>query len=133
MRRNNNIEWLGQVLLSAKWSIFLSILWTGMAGICGTVDPLLVRTLIDTALPLHRPAEALTLAFWITLCFVGLAGFSALASWSSYSAAQQSRQYLRASLLDQMMRFSMDYHDMHPTGEKVMHLDHDVEEIASIP
>jgi ABC-type bacteriocin/lantibiotic exporter with double-glycine peptidase domain len=103
-----------------------------LAGLAATIDPLLMRTLIDRALPQRSLRWALELAGGIGLCYFGRSALSAAGSLINLSIAQKCVRDLRVALLDQMNRLSADYHEQTPTGEKLTRIEHDVDEIANL-
>lgn len=79
-----------------------------VASLVAAIDPLLMRALIDRALPQRDLRWALELAGAIGLCYLGRSALSAMASLVKFSIAQQCVRDLRVALLDQMNRLSAD-------------------------
>jgi ABC-type bacteriocin/lantibiotic exporter with double-glycine peptidase domain len=103
-----------------------------LGGIASTIDPLLMRSLIDHAVPQHDRARALLLVAGIGLCYFGRSVFSGMGALASFSITQRCVRDLRVSLLEQMNRLSPDYHEQTPTGEKLTRIERDVDEIANL-
>ena len=132
MRATSDFRWLILRLRPMRWRILLAMACVSSAGLAATIDPLLMRTLIDRALPQHNLRWALELAGGVGVCSFGRAILSAAAALANFSIAQRCVRGLRVSLLDQMNRLSADYHEQTPTGEKLTRIEHDVDEIASL-
>jgi ABC-type bacteriocin/lantibiotic exporter with double-glycine peptidase domain len=115
-----------------RWRIVLGLVCVALAGLAVTIDPLLMRSLIDSALPQRNLRLALELVGGIGLCYFGRSALSAIGSLVNFSIAQRCVRELRIALLDQMNRLSADYHEQTPTGEKLTRIEHDVDEIANL-
>ena len=102
-----------------RWRIVLGLVCVSLAGLAATIDPLLMRTLIDRALPQRSLRWALELAGGIGLCYFGRSALSAAGALVDFSIAQRCVRDLRVALLDRMNRLSADYHEQTPTGEKL--------------
>ena len=112
--------------------IALGLACVSCAGLAVTIDPLLMRSLIDGALPQRNLRWALELVGGIGLCYFGRSAFYAMGSLVNFSISQYCVRNLRVALLDQMNRLSADYHERTQTGEKLTCLEHDVDEIANL-
>jgi len=132
VQARNDFSWLLLRLGSMRWRIMLGLACVSVASLVATVDPLLMRTLIDRALPQRNLRWALELAGGIGLCYFGRSALSAAGSMVNFSIAQRCARDLRVALLDQMNRLSPDYHEQTPTGEKLTRIEHDVDEIANL-
>jgi len=128
----NDFSWLLLRLGSMRWRIVLGLACVSVASLVATIDPLLMRALIDRALPQRDLQWALELAGGIGLCLIGRSALSAAGSLVNFSIAQQCVRDLRVALLDQINRLSADYHEQTPTGEKLTRIEHDVDEIANL-
>jgi ABC-type bacteriocin/lantibiotic exporter with double-glycine peptidase domain len=115
-----------------RWRIVLGLVCVSLAGLAVTIDPLLMRSLIDSALPQRNLRWALEIAGGIGLCYFGRSLLSGLGSLVNFSIAQRCIRDLRIALLDQMNRLSADYHEQTSTGEKLTRIEHDVDEIANL-
>jgi len=100
------------------------------AGITSTLDPLLMRHLIDRSLPARRISECMLYVGLIAACFIGRAVLSGTGGLFGFRVAQGLGQDLRKELLEQMGRLSADWHDGMMLGEKISRFDKDVEQIA---
>jgi ABC-type bacteriocin/lantibiotic exporter with double-glycine peptidase domain len=132
VQARNDFSWLVLRLGSTRWRIMLGLICVSLASLVATVDPLLMRSLIDHALPQRNLRWALELAGAIGLCYLGRSALSAAGSMVNFSIAQRCVRDLRVALLDQMNRLSSDYHERTPTGEKLTRIEHDVDEIANL-
>ncbi|MGA8742333.1 MAG: ABC transporter ATP-binding protein [Terracidiphilus sp.] len=115
-----------------RWRIGLGLFCVSVAGAAVAIDPLLMRSLIDSALPQHSLRWALELAVGIGFCYFAGTAFYAMGSMVNFSIAQHCVRGLRIALLDQMNRLAADYHEQTPTGEKLTRIEHDVDEIANL-
>jgi ABC-type bacteriocin/lantibiotic exporter with double-glycine peptidase domain len=132
MRARSDFVWLLTRLTSLRWRIALGLLCVSLAGVAITIDPLLMRRLIDDALPRHRMHEVFILVAGIGLCYYSRNALYGLGSLVNFSIAQRCVRDLRFALLEQMNRLSVDYHEQTPTGEKLTRLEHDVDEISNL-
>jgi ABC-type bacteriocin/lantibiotic exporter with double-glycine peptidase domain len=132
MRARSDFVWLLTRLASLRSRVALGLLCVSLAGVAVTIDPLLMRRLIDDALPRHRIHEAFILVAGIGLCYYGRNALYGLGSLVNFSIAQRCVRDLRVALLEQMNRLSVDYHEQTPTGEKLTRLEHDVDEISNL-
>jgi ABC-type bacteriocin/lantibiotic exporter with double-glycine peptidase domain len=132
VQARNDFSWLLLRLGSMRWRIMLGLACVSVASLVATIDPMLMRTLIDRALPQRNLRWALELAGAIGLCYLGRSALSAAGSMVNFSIAQRCVRDLRVALLDQMNRLSPDYHEQTPTGEKLTRIEHDVDEIANL-
>ena len=132
MKARSDFGWLLLRLGPMRWRIVLGLVCVSLAGLAVTIDPLLMRSLIDSALPQRNLRWALEIAGGIGLCYFGRSVLSAAGSLVNFSIAQRCVRDLRIALLDQMNRLSADYHEQTPTGEKLTRIEHDVDEIANL-
>jgi ABC-type multidrug transport system fused ATPase/permease subunit len=132
VKARSDFSWLLLRLGPMRWRIVLGLVCVCLAGLAATIDPLLMRTLIDRALPQRSLRWALELTGGIGLCYFGRSALSAAGSLVNFSIAQRCVRDLRVALLDQMNRLSADYHEQTPTGEKLTRIEHDVDEIANL-
>jgi len=132
VKARSDFGWLLLRLGPMRWRIMLGLVCVSLAGLAATIDPLMMRTLIDSALPQRNLRWALEMAGGIGLCYFGRSVLSAVGSLVNFSIAQRSVRDLRIALLDQMNRLSADYHEQTATGEKLTRIEHDVDEIANL-
>ena len=104
MQARNDFSWLLLRLGSMRWRIVLGLACVSVASLVATIDPLLMRALIDRALPQRNLRWALELAGAIGLCYVGRSALSAAGSMVNFSIAQRWVRDLRVALLDQLNR-----------------------------
>jgi ABC-type bacteriocin/lantibiotic exporter with double-glycine peptidase domain len=132
MLAGSDFRWLLDRLKPMRVRIVLGLLCVSFAGIAATIDPLMMRSLIDRALPQGDLRLAMELAGGISLCYFGRSALYTMGSLVNFSIAQHCIRDLRIALLDQMNRLSADYHEQTPTGEKLTRIEHDVDEIANL-
>jgi ABC-type bacteriocin/lantibiotic exporter with double-glycine peptidase domain len=132
VKSRSDFGWLLLRLGPMRGRIVLGLVSVSLAGLAVTIDPLLMRTLIDSALPQRKLQWALEMAGGIGLCYFARSVLNAVGSLVNFSIAQRCVRDLRIALLDQMNRLSADYHEQTPTGEKLTRIEHDVDEIANL-
>ncbi|HUD55247.1 MAG TPA: ABC transporter ATP-binding protein [Terracidiphilus sp.] len=132
MKARSDFGWLLLRLGPTRWRIVFGLVCVTLSGLAATIDPLLMRTLIDSALPQQSMRWAFELAAGIGLCYFARSALGALGSLVNFSIAQRCVRDLRVALLDQINRLSADYHEQTPTGEKLTRMEHDVDEIANL-
>ena len=132
MLAGSDFRWLLDRLEPMRMRIVLGLVCVSSAGVAATIDPLMMRSLIDQALPQGDLRFAMELAGGIGLCYFGRSALYTMGSLVNFSIAQHSIRDLRIALLDQMNRLSADYHEQTPTGEKLTRIEHDVDEIANL-
>jgi ABC-type bacteriocin/lantibiotic exporter with double-glycine peptidase domain len=124
--------WLLQRLRASRGYMVFGFLCALLVGVTVTLDPLLMRSLIDHALPEHNLSLALKLVSGIGLCYLGRSALSGLGSLTNHFISQQCVRDLRTALMNKMNRLSADYHEQTPMGEKLTRIEHDVDEIANL-
>jgi len=123
-------RWLLHHLRPYSRKVLSSLILAIASGLVSTVDPLLMRHLIDRSLPLHRALDSAVCVALIASCFIGRSFFAGAGGLFGYRVAQNLGQDIRRELLAHMTRLSADWHDRTPLGEKLSRLDTDVEQIA---
>jgi ABC-type multidrug transport system fused ATPase/permease subunit len=126
----SDIEWLLRHLRPYSLRVLGALVMATAAGLVSTLDPLLMRDLIDRALPLHRAIEAAICVCLIAACFIGRALFAGVGGLFSFRVAQCLGQDIKQELLEHMNRLSADWHERTLLGEKLSRLESDVEQIA---
>lgn len=109
-----------------------SLMFAVLSGIFSTVDPLLMRQLIDVDLPRHESAIALILVVAIAGCLFGRFSLLFASLYMNYSVQQDFGQGLRITMLEHLNRLSAEYHDKTPVGEKLSRLERDVDQISEL-
>lgn len=132
MEAKSDFGWLLLRLAPLKWRIALGLVFVSLAGVAVTIDPLLMRSLIDSALPQRNLRWALYLVGGIGLCYFGRSALYGIGSLINFSTSLDCVRDLRIALLDQLNRLSVDYHEQTPSGEKLTCIEHDVDEIANL-
>jgi ABC-type multidrug transport system fused ATPase/permease subunit len=126
----SDLRWLFDHLRPYSLRAFGALVMAIAAGLVSTVDPLLMRHLIDKSLPLHRATDAAICVTLIAFCFIGRALFASAGGLFSFRVAQCLGQDIKRELLEHMNRLSADWHEQTLLGEKLTCLDSDVEQIA---
>lgn len=126
----NEAQWLLRHLRPYTARALCALVLATAAGLVSTLDPLLMRHLIDRSLPSRHLIESLVCVALIALCFVGRSVFSGAGSLFSFRVAQRFGQDLKQELLAHMTRLSAEWHERVMLGEKMSRLDADVEQIA---
>jgi ABC-type multidrug transport system fused ATPase/permease subunit len=130
MRPQGVTRWLLAQLQPHARLVTFGLATAILAGSIGTVDPLLMRHLIDSAPAKHNLIESLPTVIFITLCFVGVSAFGGLGTLLSFRVAQLISQDLRVDLLEHMTSLSADWHERTFLGEKLSRIEQDVQQIA---
>ncbi|MBB6144395.1 ABC-type multidrug transport system fused ATPase/permease subunit [Silvibacterium bohemicum] len=130
MKRTNARLWLFQKLRPYTKRIVLGLGLAACSGAVATIDPLLMRQLIDVALPRRDVRQTTFAVISIALCFVGRSVFGGLSGLASYRVTQWLGQDLRSELLVHMTNLSADWHEKTMLGEKLSRIDQDVEQIS---
>lgn len=129
---HNNSTWIGRQLLPNWKRIAASMLCAAISVTFATIDPLLMRYLIDRSLPDHQLTQALLLVAGIASAILGRGVFQLASIYLNFTVQQEFAQNLRTSILEQMNRLSADYHERKPAGDKVTRLERDVEQISEL-
>lgn len=129
-RGDRNINWMGRQLLPMWRRIGGSLILAIGSGILSTLDPLLMRRLIDTELPRHHLAGCLLLVFAIVGCLLGSVGFLLWSMQWNFFVEQDLGQQLRIAILEQLNRLSAEFHENTPAGENMTRLGVDVDTIS---
>jgi ABC-type bacteriocin/lantibiotic exporter with double-glycine peptidase domain len=132
MPRKNNVRWIVRRLASKWMRLAAGLVLAVVSGIVSTIDPLLMRRLIDFDLPQRHTAIALALIAGIGLCLLMRAGFLIWSMDIDYGVQQEFGQELRISMLEQLNRLSAEYHEQTPAGETLSRLESDVEQISEL-
>lgn len=128
----HNLRWLVHQLRPSRGRVMGSIVLAGCAAAISTIDPLLMRRLIDDQLPRHHLVGSLLLVLAIAACL--LANIASLL-WSlqiNFEIEQGTAQQLRIAVLEQLNRLSADFHENTPAGDNMTRLGADVDQIAQL-
>ncbi|MGC2548239.1 MAG: ABC transporter ATP-binding protein [Silvibacterium sp.] len=123
-------SWLLHHLRPYSAKAFSALILSIAAGLVSTLDPLLMRHLIDHSLPSRQVLDASGCVALIACCFISRSIFGGAGGLFGFRVAQCLGQDIRQELLEHMNRLSSDWHDRTPLGEKLSRLDTDVEQIA---
>jgi len=128
----HNLRWLVRQLRPSKARVIASIALAALAAAVSTIDPLLMRRLIDDQLPRHHLVGSLLSVLGIAACL--LANIASLL-WSlriNFEIEQGTAQQLRIAVLEQLNRLSADFHENTPAGDNMTRLGTDVDQIAQL-
>ena len=87
MLAGSDFRWLLDRLGLMRMRIVFGLLCVSFAGIAATIDPLMMRSLIDRALPQGDLRLAMELAGGISLCYFGRSALYTLGSLVNFSIA----------------------------------------------
>jgi ABC-type multidrug transport system fused ATPase/permease subunit len=130
VQRLSEAAWLWKGLKSYTARVSFGLAAAVLGGATATLDPLLMRHLIDVTLPRGQAIDSLFTVMLIALCFVGRSALAGLGGLLSFRVAQELAQDLRVELLSHMTRLSADWHERTFLGEKLSRIEMDVEEIS---
>lgn len=127
---DGNFIWLTKKLRSFWCRSSASVTLAIASAALYSLDPLLIRRLIDTALERSKTSLALILITSIALCLFMRVS---LLLWSMRIDAgieQDLGNQLRVALLEHMTILPARYHDKTPLGDRLNRLERDVDQIA---
>ena len=124
------VRWLLLLIRPYARSVFGSLVLMTSAGVVSSLDPLLMRHLIDQSFPARKFSEAAVYVVLIALCFIIRAALSGLGSLCGFWISQSVGQDLRRELLQKMTRLSADWHERTMLGDKLSRFDTDVVQIS---
>ena len=124
------VRWLLLLIRPYAKSVCGSLALMTSAGVVSTLDPLLMRHLIDQSFPARRFSEAAVCVVLISLCFITRAALSGLGSLCGFRISQSVGRDLRREVLQKMTELSADWHERTMLGDKLSRFDTDVEQIA---
>jgi ABC-type multidrug transport system fused ATPase/permease subunit len=130
MAGQSDTSWMLERIRPLWRRVCLGLAVAVIAGLVSTLDPLLMRHLIDRSLPERELCGSLGTVVLIALCFIGRSGLGGLGGLLSYRVAQLLAQDLRVELLGHMTTLSADWHERTLLGEKLSRIEQDVEQIA---
>src|ERR1700722_9481095 len=130
MAGQSDTSWLLERIRPLWRRVCLGLAVAVIAGLVSTLDPLLMRHLIDSSLPERQLFDALGTVMLIALCFLGRSGLGGVGGLLSYRVAQLLAQDLWVELLGHMTTLSADWHERTLLGEKLSRIEQDVEQIA---
>jgi ABC-type bacteriocin/lantibiotic exporter with double-glycine peptidase domain len=132
LQNEHDVRWLVRQLRPSRGRVIGSIALAGFAAVVSTIDPLLMRRLIDDQLPRHHLMGSLLSVLAIAACL--LANIASLL-WSlqiNFEIEQGTAQQLRIAVLEQLNRLSADFHENTPAGDNMTRLGADVDQIAQL-
>lgn len=129
-RGDQDVRWMGRQLLPMWKRIGGSLILAIVSGTLATLDPLLLRRLIDTELPHHNLVGCMLLVLTIVVCLLGSVGFLLLGMQWNFMVEQDLGQQLRIAILEQLNRLSAEFHENTPAGESMTRLGLDVDTIS---
>jgi ABC-type multidrug transport system fused ATPase/permease subunit len=137
MQQISELGWLRRCLKPYTNRVVLGLIVAVAGGATATLDPLLMRQLIDVALPQWRRSASSAHEFSIGLCvlaiglcFAGRSAFGGVGGLLSFRVTQLLGQDLKVNLLTHMTGLSADWHERTFLGEKLSRIEQDVEQIS---
>ncbi len=103
---------------------------TVVAGLLGAVQPLLMRRIVDEAIPGQRWGLLALLTAGLALIPVARLGLAALQTLWINGTAQQVTQQLRVELLDHLLRLPLTFFNANKTGEIMTRVANDTGRLA---
>jgi ABC-type bacteriocin/lantibiotic exporter with double-glycine peptidase domain len=127
-----NPIWLARRLMPMWLHLGGSLVLALLSGALSGIDPLLMRRLIDKALPQHQLEIAVVLVVAIAGCLLGRVLFLIWNMQINFSVEQDIGQALRVSVLEHLTRLPAEYHERTPAGDKLSRLERDVDQISGL-
>jgi ABC-type bacteriocin/lantibiotic exporter with double-glycine peptidase domain len=124
--------WMLRQLRPQRLRLAVSITFAIFSAALPTLDPLMLRRLIDSELPQHRFFNSLLLICGIAVCFAGTACCLCMSMYLNYQAQQQMAHELRMSMLNQLSCFSAAFHEQTLVGNTLIRLENDVEQATEL-
>lgn len=126
------IRWLIGWLRPYAKLVVLGLCSAIVVGAIATLDPLLMKRLIDTSLPQRKLVGSLVIVLSLALCFIGRSVVGGASALLTFRVTQLLAQDLRVETLAHMTRLSADWHERTLVGEKLSRIDQDVLQISQI-
>jgi ABC-type multidrug transport system fused ATPase/permease subunit len=125
-------EWVWLFLVTRReWTrIIAGSSLTAIGAALALCDPLLMKTLLDTALPRRDLRLAMALVGLTAAALLARPYFAGAGLVITYRAFLDAAHDLRISLLEHITRLSIDYHEQTPLGDKLSRIEHDVTAIG---
>lgn len=130
--KNNSGFWILHQVRPFCPSIAGAVALAVVSGLLSTLDPLLMRRLIDKELPGHHLEAVMFLVFGIVGCLLGSTLFLLWSVRVNFAVEQELGQKLRVAILEQLNRLSADFHESTPTGDRMTRLGTDVDQISEL-
>jgi ABC-type bacteriocin/lantibiotic exporter with double-glycine peptidase domain len=130
LKSKSEVGWVVSRLTPWRWRIASGLVCIFLAALCPIVDPLLMRSLLDSAIFRHDIHLSIKLVLGIGLCYLLHSIFFELGSLVNFSVSQSCVRNLKVAILDRLHSLSVEYHEQTPTGEKVTRIERDVDEIS---
>jgi ABC-type multidrug transport system fused ATPase/permease subunit len=130
MNRASDLGWIFKRLRPYTKRISFGLGLAFLVGSITTVDPLLLRHLIDKSLPQRSLVGSLVTAILMALCFVGRSVAGAFGRLLSFRITQFISQDLKVDLLTHMTTLSAEWHEQTFLGEKISRIEQDVDQIS---
>jgi len=130
MNDSSTCHWLWRILRPYYGQIALGIAVSIAVGVVATLDPLLMRLVLDECLPQRLVWRTFLYVTLIALCFVGRSALGGVSSLLSFRVTQRLSQDLRSELLTHMTNLSADWHEKTLLGQKVTRIEQDVDQIS---
>lgn len=126
------LQWLIQRFRPQLFQIALGCGLASISALLATCDPILMKILLDSALPQRNRQMALLLAGLVGCILVGRGLFGVAGTYLNFRASQDFAKTLRIDVLKKMSTLSADFHEQTPTGDKLSQLENDIDLIAEL-
>jgi ABC-type bacteriocin/lantibiotic exporter with double-glycine peptidase domain len=129
---SSEMHWLGRYARPLRSLLFADLLCMIVGSALSLLDPLIVKWLIDVALPSHtlRPVLLGTLIF--CLIYVASLGINYLASFLSCLATQKMVFRIRISVLRRLHVLQAQYRRDFQVGDTLYRIEQDVDHVAEL-
>ncbi len=109
-----------------RWRLGLYLLVIVASAVVGTIPPLLVKRLIDSAIPHHNLGQVDELAALMVVLALGTTALSLLSRWFASAIGEGIIYRLRVSLFDHVQRMPIAFFTRTQTGSLMSRLTNDV-------
>ena len=123
-------QWLLSRVRPYTNRVLLGLATAILSGAISTVDPLLMKHLVDTVLAHGSTLGPIVNVALISLCFIARSVLDGAGGLFSFRVAQLSAQDLRVELLSHMTSLSADWQERMMLGDKLSRIEKDVEQIS---
>jgi ABC-type multidrug transport system fused ATPase/permease subunit len=126
------IRWLLKQFRPFVQLYTLDLLCTVVNGLLSLLDPLIMKWVIDHALPEKDVERLVGAAFGLLIVFSGRLLLTAIAGYLSFRVTQRMMLRMRLIVLKHLSRLSADYHDKTAVGDTLFRVEQDISEIGDL-
>jgi ABC-type multidrug transport system fused ATPase/permease subunit len=126
------IRWLLKQFRPFSLLYTLDLLCTFLNGLLSLLDPLIMKWVIDHALPEKDVNRLVGAAFALLFVFSGRLLLTAMAGYLSFRVTQRMMLRMRITVLKHLSRLSADYHDKTAVGDTLFRVEQDISEIGDL-